>query len=343
MPRVPLELTIAQYELKCSYIARQLEEKEYIGLYDKMYAGLNAFGDTLDWTDLVSMGITQEAFDIVSKGAKKKHIGMYFCHPNILNNIKSSLKYYRGISVFSQKGLKTVSRFSAVERVEDGADIGAAQAVQVVRAVNRNVSTLYKSSLPGHDKLKALLFATAGITFDGSWKNQIGAEGERLIKDIIVRHAFQNGELASVTIGDVLRPVAKVDLKWIEDNAASFRSAMFTNGSTARFGSEPDVTLIDKKGSIVAGVEVKAGLDPAGALERLGAMLKSFDSILDDAPTADRILVVACVTDEVEQRLKTAKSVSRYYSLTDIMLNERDETRFANMIRGTLGLVTARH
>lgn len=72
-------------------------------------------------------------------------------------------------------------------------------------------------------------------------------------------------------------------------------------------------------------------------------MLKSFDSIIADAPKADRILVVACVTKEVEDRLKVAKSVSRYYSLTDIMLKPKDEGRFANMVRGVLGLVVARN
>lgn len=149
-----------------------------------------------------------------------------------------------------------------------------------------------------------------------------------------------NGELQSVTIGEKVHGADSLTADWVDKFAGSLSSVSFTNGSVAQFGSEPDVTLIDSSGRIVGGVEVKAGLDPAGALERLGAMLKSFDSINEIAPTAEKILVVACLTDEVAARLNRTKSVTRHYSLTDIMLNKKkDETRFANMVRGVLDLV----
>lgn len=339
MPAVPLELLTAQYELKCTYVSTQLENNGYVGLFEEMEGYLKIIGSSISWSNLKELNIAPEAYEALE--ASKSEIGLYLCHPNVLLNKPSSLKYYRCISVFSQKGLKTVSRVSSIEKAEAGKDIVAANAAKLAGAINRNLSPLYKIIVPPHEKLKALMYATAGITFDGGWKNAIGTEGERVIKSIIIRHAFENDELVSVTIGDKVIGAEAVSTEWIDRNAGLLKAAMFKNGSTAEFSSEPDVTLLDSSGKIVAGIEVKAGLDPAGALERHGAMLKSFDTIIKTAPSADRILVIACVTDEVEKRLKTSKSVSRYYSLTDIMLNAKDENEFANIVRGTLGLVVS--
>ncbi len=42
-----------------------------------------------------------------------------------------------------------------------------------------------------------------------------------------------------------------------------------------KFGAEPDIDFT-RDNRLVATIEVKGGCDPAGALERLGAMTKSF-------------------------------------------------------------------
>lgn len=332
---------MAQYELKTAYVARQLEENHFIGLFEQICDDLETIGTTLDWSQAKDIGIDSDAFSLVMANTDK--LGLYFCHPNVLVTIPNALKYYRCISVLSQKGLKVVSRVSSIDQIEEGKSVEAAQAQLIATAINRNLSVIHKASFASSEKLKGLMYATAGITIDGSWKNAIGSEGERVVKAIILRHALQNGELAGAKVGELLHSGKTIDADWIAVNAGAVKSVIFSNGSAAEFGSEPDVTLLDSAGKTVAGIEVKAGLDPAGALERLGAMLKSFDSIIETSPSADRILVVACITDEVENRLKTAKAVTRYYSLTDIMLNKnKNEVKFANMIRGVLGLVVAK-
>ena len=65
------------------------------------------------------------------------------------------------------------------------------------------------------------------------------------------------------------------------------------------FSGEPDIALYNDSGSIVGVAEIKAGLDPAGALEWLGTTLKSFKSTLAEHPRAVMILVALCITDEV--------------------------------------------
>ena len=128
-----------------------------------------------------------------------------------------------------------------------------------------------------------------------------------------------------------------------ESNECSFYTICSFKFLNAPLASEPDITIVSPDGKTVAGVEIKAGLDPAAALERHGAMLKSFDKILGVAPNAETILIAACITDEVASRLQGTKDVSRTYILTDIIKNKsqkRDE--LLTVLRGLAGLVAMR-
>ena len=78
--------------------------------------------------------------------------------------------------------------------------------------------------------------------------------------------------------------------------------------------------MYDPEGDIVGIIEIKAGLDPAGALERLGAMFKSFESTLSEYPEAVTILVASCITKEVDNRLNASMVVRQKYITTDILL-----------------------
>lgn len=67
-----------------------------------------------------------------------------------------------------------------------------------------------------------------------------------------------------------------------------------------KFSSEPDISFeIDAK--IVATIEIKSGTDPAGALERLGAIKKSFEQ----TPTNSKnFAILGVVTDEMKNRMQ---------------------------------------
>lgn len=349
-PKVPIEFTVSQYELRASYISAGLDSGSYTDLFEQAAAYFAISADALDWKSRNEFGISDEVFDAICQVADSTNIAHYLCHPSILISRPEMLKYYRCISTFSQKGIKAVSGISSADRLENGRPIDELKAAALASAINGNLGPIYRVAVPSLEKLKAMMHATAGISIDGGWKNAVGSEGERVIKSVIVRHGHANGEVVAVTIsngtksGTTTVPVAEINPEWIDNHAGSFRSVMFSNGATAVFGTEPDVTLYDSAGRTVAGIEVKAGLDPAGALERLGAMLKSFDAITAVAPHAQRILVIACLTAEVEARLKEVASLSRQYSLTDIIKNNGNtEVRFANMVRGILGLAVASH
>ena len=85
------------------------------------------------------------------------------------------------------------------------------------------------------------------------------------------------------------------------------------------YGSEPDIKFEslthEGKWEIVSTVEIKSGTDPAGALERLGAIQKSFDQ----TPARSRnFAVLGIVTPAMRNRLDELK-VTRDFLLYEIL------------------------
>ena len=144
------------------------------------------------------------------------------------------------------------------------------------------------------------VLATIGITEDGSLRNLIGQEGEDRIKDGIQG--------------------------WLQADGAQLQPHF--DGATTTFGanetvrmiysSEPDIRferLTDGAWEIVSTVEIKSGTDPAGALERLGAIQKSFDQ----TPARSRnFAVLGIVTPAMRNRLNEL-NMTRDFLLYDLL------------------------
>jgi XcyI restriction endonuclease len=330
---------VEQYMLRATFFFNQLDVRNFTGLLETSWFDLSKVGPTLNWDDIEKFEIDASSFRKVAQSGNEP--ARYFCHPNVLITKPSLLLYYRCISTFPQKGLKAVSKVSSIEKIEKGGDCSPEAAVKIARAINSHLSTIYSFGLPEDEKMKGIMYATAGATIEGSWRNAIGSEGERAFRSIFLRAMNSFGELASMTLknGDILA-AADITDALIDEYSPRIVVAIFSNGAIAKFGSEPDVTLIDGNGSIVAGVEIKAGLDPAAALERLGAMFKSFEQIKILSPNAETILLASCITDEVQARLNITKSLSRQYMLNEVVTNKKQSaTKLVNVLRGLLGLV----
>ena len=122
-----------------------------------------------------------------------------------------------------------------------------------------------------------------GIGLDGTVRNLIGQDAERLIKDRIK--------------------------KWLEsqeliiqrnDEETQFK---LPGGYSMRYASEPDIEFshrVEGESTTVATIEIKGGKDPAGALERLGAIQESFE---ETPPGCVNILIAGIVTSEMRERL----------------------------------------
>ncbi len=84
-----------------------------------------------------------------------------------------------------------------------------------------------------------------------------------------------------------------------------------------RYGSEPDILFQHTESGVdrvVATIEIKGGKDPAGALERLGAVQKSFEAT---PPGCTNILVAGVITAEMDSRLNQM-GIAKIFRLDDL-------------------------
>ena len=341
MPKVPHEVIAEQYQLKATFFSNSLEKDGYVGLFEFAKFNLKKLDGVLDWSSYADFKISDDSFRSLQRDGLS--LTQHLCHPNALISNPKYLTYFRCIAAISQKGLKTLSGVSAVDRLEAGvADMTPRQALLLAKTINENLNAIYSISLPHEEKLKGLMYATAGTTLDGSWRNNIGAEGERVIRTLFLKELLENSELLKVTDKDGVDYGADlIDSSWLDEKTASLSSAVTTNGAVVLFGSEPDITLLNKDSKTVGGIEIKAGIDPAGALERLGAMMKSFENIRSASSEAETILVASCITDEVDQRLRSMRGV-RTFILTDVIQNNGSQgTRLMNIMRASIGLTAS--
>lgn len=337
MAKVPDTIAKEQYLLKSTFFYNRLNTNGYFSLFLKVKKFVKVEGDKLDWSKRNEWNISEDAWDILQKSGIAP--ALVFVHPKVLKLNPSFLKFYRSVAMLPQKGLTTISKVTNLDTIEkgnvDSSRIKAENITKLTKAINEVLSAVvcFASEL-NEKKLEGMMYATAGTNIDGSWRNQIGAEGERLIRTIILNGLLNQNEITSFI--DKANNTVEVD----SDEAAKFiddidlvKTINLINGYSVYFSSEPDVTMYNPKGDIVGVIEIKAGLDPAGALERLGAMFKSFENTLAEYPEAVTILVASCITKEVDNRLNASMVVRQKYITTDITANDRDKRKFVNRLR----------
>lgn len=343
MPKVPYIVTKESYVLKSTFFYSRLKSMGYFDLFENIKKFIDAESARLNWNDYGEWGIDDDAWSIAIKNGL--NTAMVFLHPKVLALNPEFLKYYRSIAMIPQKGLKTLSGVSNVDKIEngeiEGGKISSDKLSRIVKEINEIVSLILTlAAAVDEENLKGMMYATAGTNIEGSWRNAIGSEGERVVRAIILKEIVANNEITSVKDKqDKIHTVDELDLPSLPETVDQIKHINLINGYTMVFASEPDISLLDDKGDTVGVIEIKAGLDPAGALERLGAMLKSFENTLAEFPGAKTVLVASCITDEVEARLSASDQVRQKYILTDITTSDSNRRKFANRIRKILNLI----
>ena len=116
-------------------------------------------------------------------------------------------------------------------------------------------------------------------------------------------------------IGDIAEALIKSRiLTWLKDRGLNApedppdRKYQLPNDTLMQFSSEPDISFA-RDGTLVATIEIKGGTDPAGALERLGSMTKSFE---ETPRGCINILVAGVITREMRVRLDDIGLVKVY-------------------------------
>ena len=334
MPKVPIEISKERYLFRSSFVFDRLKSEGYFKLFLQVQKYDKSEGQHLDWELRNEWGISEGAWKVAQES--KINPILLFLHPKVLSTCPEFLKYYRSVALLPQKGLKTISGVSNIENIEKGKSRpDKAQSDKLIKNINEVVSlivTLSKSEIEG------MMYATAGTKIDGSWRNQVGDEGERVIRTIIFDGLLAHGEISSLTSKGNTEKLTSKNVDLLRSNLGKGQTLNLTNGYSMIFSSEPDIELKDEKGETIGAVEIKAGIDPAGALERHGAMTKSFENVRAEYPDAFTILVAACITDEVQRLLMATTLVSMAFVITTITSNESEKRKFVNKVRSILKL-----
>ena len=262
------------------------------------------FNTPLNFEDrLEDLAIAPEAWEYVVR--EQIEPKLVFAHPDLLRAHPPTSLHYRGIATLSLKRVQMM--VGQVNRWEDGTlrrPPTLARCLGVARIYNAVISVI----ITGTDGWALEngyrnILVTIGITEDGALRNIVGQEGEAAVKERITAWLNTNDAVPTEVHGSATLIGADGDLRMV-------------------YGSEPDIKferLTEGEWQIISTVEIKSGTDPAGALERLGAIQKSFEQ----TPTRSRnFAVLGVVTPEMRRRLDDL-NVARDFALYQIMNDDR--------------------
>lgn len=289
----------ANYTLRSVFIYRRFKQVLALGLQERILA-LDTSG--LDW-QREDLGISPTALEKVRVAGLQPHL--VFCHPEAIAASPRLVLYYRCLSAISQKGIARL--FGSVVPYESGAKVSIPpeRVVLLAATLNRLVSAILDSEpAPAFDVLLALFPAMYTVELDGSWRGQIGQRIGRQVKELLVTDLHEHGHIyLTMPLPELL---AKNDF-------------LLDNGYRLAFGSEPDVAIYDPNGILACAMEIKGGMDEAGALERYGAAKKSFDAALARNPRVLTVYLASCLTPTVRQRINADRM--EVFDLTEVLLD----------------------
>lgn len=289
---------LEEARLRALTITKHIRERTDVGVRETILS----FNTSLDFEGrLEDLAIAPEAWmHIIQAKIDPK---LVFAHPDLLQAHPSTSLHYRGIATLSLKRVQMMA--GSVNTWENGTYSRSPtreKCLCVARIYNAVISVI----ITGTDGWTLEngyrnVLVTIGITQDGALRNLVGQEGEGAVKERISQWLAQNNTIPTTVHGSTTLIGATEDLRMI-------------------YGSEPDIKFESRTGGdwkIIATVEIKSGTDPAGALERLGAIQKSFEQT---PPRSQNFAVLGIVTPEMRRRLdemNVAKDFSLYRILND--------------------------
>lgn len=264
---------------------------------------IQRFNADLDFAGrLEDLAIAPEAWAHVTQaGIEPK---LVFAHPALLQAHPQTSLHYRGIATLSLKRVQSMA--GAVNNWEDGTYLRPpvlAKCLSVARIYNAVISVI----ITGTDGWTLEngyrnILVTIGISEDGALRNIVGQEGEAAVKGRIAQWLAANDGIHTKVHGLTTLIGASEDLRMVN-------------------GSEPDIKFERRTGEVwqtIATVEIKSGTDPAGALERLGAIQKSFE---ETPARCKNFAVLGVVTPEMRRRLNRM-NVTKDFLLYRILNDE---------------------
>lgn len=334
-----LEAHKINYRLRSTFFYRKLVE---YGTYQfpETIRRLLPLADSFSWEKSEEWGISSDAFTQIEKS--ELSLIQVFSHPRLLREHIHLTAYYRNVAALSQKSVGYLADIPP-QKFENGQSdsMDQQQALSLSVLFNEHISLIIESALQGFGQrhIEGILFASTGAQIDGSWRNAIGEEAEKVVQKLLIRGAIESSVLTGFLLREQDGGVEEFDnsnLPALLERVSEFRGFMLKNKRSILFSSEPDISLLDEDGSTIGVIEVKGGIDPAGALERYGAAKKSFEEALRCNSSTVTILVASCITSEVEARVRKDRTIKKFYNLTSLVTTEDSRKEFLEYLFGSL-------
>lgn len=261
----------------------------------------------LDWSNPSEFSIDLTAWNYVKKKGYPPQL--VFCHPTVLLCFRESSLYYRGLSGLSQKAAKTY--IGAIENLElgkPGARLDFSKAITMAKTYNRFISSIINNTPNWNiEDAHRMIIANIGISVDGTARNKVGELGERKLREAVLRWIINNKLLVDPPANLLTPSVLPTHCNLVGE-------------ISMKFSSDPDIEF-QQYGNPKVVIEIKGGIDPAGALERYGAAKKSFEHAVKKNAQCRNFYVAAVITPEVEKRIQDDRLVNRYYNLIELLEN----------------------
>lgn len=219
-------------------------------------------GEALEWE---ALGISPTAWKrVIHRGIRPVVV---FAHPRVLQDVVGAVAYYRMLAMVSQKSMKNLGlNIDAYERdkpLTDGTLVYRL-AVHLNGLISRLIEADSDLNPREFDLWRGM---AAGTQAQGAWQNQKGHAAEQTVLELIYQHLRDQGLDAGTM------PLALPDERRLV------------------VASDPDLAIWYGETLQIA-IEVKGGIDAAGALERLGAAIKSLTHLRSQYPAVVTVLIM---------------------------------------------------
>ncbi len=294
-------------QIRSALISERIRQRTDLALRDL----IAQYSETLTFHPLDDLMISGQAWRHVEVSDIDPKL--IFAHPELLRKHPTVSQYYRGLALLPRKRVTDIA--GSVDSWEDGTrktPIAEHRSKVVARLYNAVISSIIEGATNWTlENGYRNIIATMGISLDGTFRNIIGQDAEDLIRNRI--------------------KVWLASRQFIVEQNSEETEFRLPGGYSMRYGSEPDILFQWESGAApltVATIEIKGGKDPAGALERLGAMQKSFE---ETPPGCVNMLIAGVITSEMESRLENM-GVIKVFLLDDLAHDGEEWIDFLNEV-----------
>ena len=267
---------------------------------------VRAFSDRLAWDPLSRFMIEPRVWKYVVT-ERTYDPKLVFCHPDVLSRHPVTSAYYRGLCALSIKSAKQyIGAVESLESGNPGARLSPDKALRMAMTYNTFICSILANSAKWTlDNGYRTVVATLGITLDGIMRNRVGDIAEDRIRGLILE-------------GVVSRRLVRPAIPAITEDEKTDKVFPLKNDIIMKFSSEPDIAF-SRRGTLLVVVEIKGGIDAAGALERYGAATKSFQHAMRVSPRCKNFYVAGVFTPELNKRIESDRLVEKSFNIVEML------------------------